>query len=207
MPWVMLPIFNCLFFKILMFCFSCTLIITAIVWNKCHWEKFFRYSRRISTNTNILQTFSTKNSVFDLKITSRPASPWTIWPRRCSSGWAGPAGDSPGRTGGCGGRGPEQEQNKFDDLRRGITEYFQRLAKFQRTLSKSTQILFVWLWATRSFKKTFNNNNNNLDHYLTWRLSPQAKRRFDRKIKIKGGPLGLTHSQMANMTWNASNFF
>ena len=28
----------------------------------------------------------------------------------------------------------KQEQTKFDDLRRGITEDFQRLAKFQRTL-------------------------------------------------------------------------
>ena len=33
----------------------------------------------------------------------------------------------------------EQEQTKFYDLRRGITEDFQRLAKFQRTLSKSTK--------------------------------------------------------------------
>ncbi len=32
--------------------------------------------------------------------------------------------------------GVEQEQTKFYDLRRGITEDFQRLAKFQRTLSK-----------------------------------------------------------------------
>ncbi len=30
----------------------------------------------------------------------------------------------------------KQEQTKFDDLRRGITEDFQRLAKFQRILSK-----------------------------------------------------------------------
>ncbi len=35
--------------------------------------------------------------------------------------------------------GGEQEQTKFYDLRRGITEDFQRLAKFQRTLSKSTK--------------------------------------------------------------------
>ncbi len=33
----------------------------------------------------------------------------------------------------------KQEQTKFYDLRRGITEDFQRLAKFQGTLSKSTQ--------------------------------------------------------------------
>ncbi len=33
----------------------------------------------------------------------------------------------------------EQEQTKFYDLRRGITEDLQRLAKFQRTLSKSTK--------------------------------------------------------------------
>ncbi len=33
----------------------------------------------------------------------------------------------------------KQEQTKFYDLRRGITEDFQRLAKFQRTLSKSTK--------------------------------------------------------------------
>ena len=30
----------------------------------------------------------------------------------------------------------KQEQTKFNDLRRGITKYFQRLAKFQKTLSK-----------------------------------------------------------------------
>ena len=30
----------------------------------------------------------------------------------------------------------EQEQTKFDDLRRGLTKDFQRLAKFQRTLLK-----------------------------------------------------------------------
>ena len=35
--------------------------------------------------------------------------------------------------------GEKQEQTKFYDLRRGITEDFQRLAKFQRTLSKSTK--------------------------------------------------------------------
>ncbi len=33
----------------------------------------------------------------------------------------------------------EQEQTKFYDLRRGITEDFQRLANFQRTLSKNTK--------------------------------------------------------------------
>ncbi len=33
----------------------------------------------------------------------------------------------------------EQEQTKFDDLRRGFTEDFKRLAKFKRTLSKSTK--------------------------------------------------------------------
>ncbi len=33
----------------------------------------------------------------------------------------------------------EQEQTKLYDLRRGIKEDFQRLAKFQRTLSKSTK--------------------------------------------------------------------
>ncbi len=33
----------------------------------------------------------------------------------------------------------KQEQTKFYDLRRGITEDFQRLAKFQRTLSKSAK--------------------------------------------------------------------
>ncbi len=33
----------------------------------------------------------------------------------------------------------EQEQTKFYDLRRGITEDFQRLANFQRTLSKSNK--------------------------------------------------------------------
>ena len=33
----------------------------------------------------------------------------------------------------------KQEQTKFYDLRRRITEDFQRLAKFQRTLSKSTK--------------------------------------------------------------------
>ncbi len=35
---------------------------------------------------------------------------------------------------------PEQEQTKFDDLRRGITKDWQRLAKFhQRTWSKNTK--------------------------------------------------------------------
>ncbi len=34
------------------------------------------------------------------------------------------------------GRSEEQEQTKFYDLRRGITEEFQRLAKFQRTFIK-----------------------------------------------------------------------
>ncbi len=33
----------------------------------------------------------------------------------------------------------KQEQTKFYDLRRGITEDFQRLANFQWTLSKSTK--------------------------------------------------------------------
>ncbi len=33
----------------------------------------------------------------------------------------------------------EQEQTKFDDLRRGFIEDFQRLAKFKRTLSKCTK--------------------------------------------------------------------
>ncbi len=33
----------------------------------------------------------------------------------------------------------KQEQTEFYDLRRGITEGFQGLAKFQRTLSKSTK--------------------------------------------------------------------
>ncbi len=35
--------------------------------------------------------------------------------------------------------GEEQEQTKFDDLRRGITKDWQRVAKFQRTLSKRTK--------------------------------------------------------------------
>ena len=33
----------------------------------------------------------------------------------------------------------EQEQTKFDDLRRGFTEDFKRCAKFKRTLSKGTK--------------------------------------------------------------------
>ncbi len=33
----------------------------------------------------------------------------------------------------------EPEQTKFDDLRRGITEDFQRFSKFKRTLAKNTK--------------------------------------------------------------------
>ncbi len=40
-----------------------------------------------------------------------------------------------------GGNWGKQEQTKFDDLRRGITEDWQRMANFQRTLSKSTKKL------------------------------------------------------------------
>ncbi len=86
----------------------------------------------------------------------------------------------------------KQGQTKFyDDLRRGITEYFQRLAKFQRTLSKSTKKIHRF-WATMSFRcsksiSSHNNNNinNNWDHYMTWRLWPQVKSGRDRG-KAKG---------------------
>ncbi len=47
-------------------------------------------------------------------------------------------------------------------------------AKVVRTF-KDLPMLFIWLWATRSFRglSSPNNSNNNWDHYLTW--LPQAK--------------------------------
>ena len=63
-----------------------------------------------------------------------------------SDGWR----SRPGRcrpAGWCTGERQKQEQTKFYNLRRGITEDWQSLAKFQSTLSKSTKkIHFVYIF-------------------------------------------------------------